>query len=114
LEAFDAEPIPYDPYSIFSHILTLRGRNFSMMAAPLLVLTVWGLSWQLIFRYALEPGSEYSDQIHIYISDVQDTIASLDDLINQFLLPVSFLFAFRLGCVCRRSTRMCLMSIVHF
>lgn len=85
LDAADVAPIPYDTYSFFSHILSLRGRNFSMLFSPLLLLLCWGAGWQLVFVYA-----DTSNEI-------QNNLASLDRLVLPILTPLSFLLTFRLG-----------------
>ena len=90
LDAVDAAPIPYDTYSFFSYILTIRGRNFPMMIAPLVTLFIWGLGWQLLFYF----GEKYDNG---HIIHLQDYLISLDELITPLLTPLSFLMTFRLG-----------------
>ena len=85
LDAADVAPIFYNPYSFFSHIVSIRGRNFSMLVAPLLILLCWSLGWQLLFVYISE-GNQ-----------VQDLLASIDQLVMPILTPLSFLLTFRLG-----------------
>ena len=85
LDAADVDPISYNTYSFFSRLWSIRGRNFSMLIAPLLMLLLWGLGWQIIF---------------VYISDgsgVQEFLASIDRLVVPILTPLSFLLTFRLG-----------------
>ena len=86
LDAVDVAPIPYNSYSFFSYIMSIHGRNFPMLISPLLALFLFGLGWQLLFVYGLDDAS-----------DVQEFLASLDDLITPLLTPLSFLLTFRLG-----------------
>lgn len=85
LDAADVAPIEYNTYSFFSRIFSMRGRNLSMLVAPLLMLLIWGLGWLLVFAYADESN------------EVQDYLASLDNLVLPILTPLSFLLTFRLG-----------------
>jgi len=86
LDAVDVAPIPYNSYSFFSYIMSIHGRNFPMLISPLLALFLFGLGWQILFVYGLDDAS-----------DVQEFLASLDDLITPLLTPLSFLLTFRLG-----------------
>ncbi|KAL7426002.1 hypothetical protein ACHAXM_000261 [Skeletonema potamos] len=101
LEACDVQPVPYDTYSFSSYIFSLRGRNFSMIITPLLVLLLWGLGWQLLFIF-LPKGDSYNEIIGSYVSNLQHTISSIDDLISKLITPVSFLLTFRLGRAAKR------------
>ncbi|KAL9191351.1 hypothetical protein ACHAXT_001057 [Thalassiosira profunda] len=87
LEAVDVPAIPYNTYSIFSYIFSIRGRNAGMLVSPLLSLLLWGVGWQLLFVLWLDDRN----------SDVREQIAALDDLITPLLIPLSFLLTFRLG-----------------
>ncbi|KAL7511938.1 hypothetical protein ACHAXN_010042 [Cyclotella atomus] len=84
LDAADVAPIPYDTYSFFSHILSVRGRNLSMVFSPLLLLLCWGVGWQLIFVYTDD-------------NEIHDYLASLQHLVLPILTPLSFLLTFRMG-----------------
>ncbi|KAL7539547.1 hypothetical protein ACHAWF_006441 [Thalassiosira exigua] len=86
LEAVDVPSVPYDTYSFFSYLFSIRGRNFPMLVAPLLLLLSWGLGWQLLFVYGLDGTSQ-----------VRELLATMDDLIAPLLSPLSFLLTFRLG-----------------
>ncbi len=96
LEACDVKPIPYNPYSISSYIFSLKGRNLSMMLPPLIALLFWGLGWQLLFMF-LPRGDSYNEVTDSYVSDLQRTLSSVNDLISTMVTPVSFLLVFRLG-----------------
>jgi ABC-type multidrug transport system fused ATPase/permease subunit len=96
LEACDVQPVPYNTHSFSSYIFSLRGRNFSMIISPLLALLLWGLGWQLLFIF-LPKGDSYNEKIGSYVSDLQHTLSSVDDLISNLITPVSFLLTFRLG-----------------
>ncbi|KAL7526119.1 hypothetical protein ACHAXR_002380 [Thalassiosira sp. AJA248-18] len=86
LDAVDVAPVPYKTYSFFSYIMSIHGRNFPMLIAPLLALLLWGLGWQLSFVYG------FKDQ-----GTSQEFLSSMDDLITPLLTPLSFLLTFRLG-----------------
>ena len=90
LEAADVAPITYTSCSFFSNVLAIRGRNFSMLVAPLVSLFLWGLGWQLVFRYG-------SKEEGAYIDDVLDYLVSIESLIRPLITPLSFLLVFRLG-----------------
>ena len=90
LDSVDVAPIPYNTYSFFSYILTIRGRNFSMMSVPLIMFFLWGLVWQLLFYFGEKNGSNE-------IVDMQEYLAEMDALITPLLTPLSFLMTFRLG-----------------
>mmetsp|Transcript_38309 Transcript_38309/g.92396 ORF Transcript_38309/g.92396 Transcript_38309/m.92396 type:complete len:478 (+) Transcript_38309:290-1723(+) len=92
LDSVDVAPVPYNSYSFFSHIMSIHGRNLPMLITPLLSLFLWGLAWQLLFFYGLK-----DDNIYKEISDVQEYLASMDDLITPLLTPLSFMLTFRLG-----------------
>lgn len=96
LEACDVKPIPYDSYSFSSYIFSLKGRNLSMILPPLIALLLWGLGWQLLFLF-LPKGDSYNEVIESYVSDLQRTLSSVNDLISTLVTPVSFLLVFRLG-----------------
>jgi len=85
LEAADVAPIHYNTYSFFSYILSVRGRNLQMVIPALLALLLFGLGWQLLFFYADGDG------------EVQEYLASLDELITPLITPLSFMLTFRLG-----------------
>lgn len=85
LDAADVAPIVYNTYSFFSRIWSLRGRNLSMLVAPLGMLLLWGVGWQMLFVYAFENDNK------------QEYLASLDRLVSPILTPLSFLLTFRLG-----------------
>lgn len=85
LNAVDVAPVNYNRNSFFSHIFSIRGRNFSMMIAPLFALLLWGIAWQLAFVFIPE-GSHF-----------QLVLAEMDDLITPLITPLSFLLTFRLG-----------------
>ena len=90
LEAADVAPVTYNNYSFFSNVLAIRGRNFSMLVAPLVSLFLWGLGWQLVFWFG-------SKEEGAYIDDVQDYLVSIESLITPLITPLSFLLVFRLG-----------------
>ncbi|KAL7470321.1 hypothetical protein ACHAXS_010549 [Conticribra weissflogii] len=100
LEACDVAPIPYQPYDFFSHMLTFHGRNFSMIAAPLFLLFLWGLLWQVLFTlcfaHSSKFGASYGEQLGLPVSDAQIAIANLDALVSPLSIPLSFLLTFRL------------------
>lgn len=85
LDAADVDPITYNTYSFFSRLWSIRGRNFGMIIAPLLMLFLWGLCWQILFASISSA------------SDVQEFLASIDRLVVPILTPLSFLLTFRLG-----------------
>eukprot|EP00986_Skeletonema_menzelii_P013771 scaffold8389_cov140-Skeletonema_menzelii.AAC.1 len=45
----------------------------------------------------LPKGDSYNEVIESYVSDLQRTLSSLNDLISTLVTPVSFLLVFRLG-----------------
>ena len=96
LEACDVRPVPYNTYSFTSYIFSLKGRNLSMIISPLLALLLWGLGWQLLFIF-LPKGDSHNETINSYVSDLQNTLSAVDDLISNLITPVSFLLTFRLG-----------------
>ena len=67
-----------------------------MILPPLLALLLWGLGWQLLFLF-LPKGDSYNEVIESYVSDLQRTLSSVNDLISTLVTPVSFLLVFRLG-----------------
>lgn len=67
-----------------------------MMLPPLLALLLWGLGWQLLFMF-LPRGDSYNEVTESYVSDLQRTLSSVNDLISTMVTPVSFLLVFRLG-----------------
>jgi putative membrane protein len=83
LLACDAQVLSYDPRK-WNIVLQPRGRNASMIALPLLVVTLWGIMWIFILRLDS-------------MTDVRESIANLNTLISPLLVPVSFLLVFRLG-----------------
>jgi hypothetical protein len=103
LEAADVAPVAYNNYSFFSNVLAIRGRNFSMLVAPLASLFLWGLGWQLVFWYG-------SKEEGAYIDDVQDYLVSIESLITPLITPLSFLLVFRLN---RSSVRFWDVSIFY-
>ena len=92
LASFDADPIPYNTYSYFSYIYVLRGRNLPMMIMPLITLFFWGLGWQLLFHYGVK-----SEIIYQGVTDLQDYLSSMEELVIPLLTPLSFMLTFRLG-----------------
>lgn len=88
----DVTPVTYNSYSFFSKILSIRGRNFSMLVTPLISLFFWGLGWLLLFSY----GPHDEDAI-IDVTDVKEYLVSIELLITPFLTPISFLLVFRLS-----------------
>ncbi|KAL7465625.1 hypothetical protein ACHAXS_005939 [Conticribra weissflogii] len=101
LEACDVAPMLYEPYNFFSFMMTLHGRNFSMIFTPLLVLLLWGLVWQILFIYALggeaKFGISYAVEFGNPTNDIQVAIASLQAMIDPLLTPISFMMTFRMA-----------------
>ena len=87
LESSDVSPVPYNTYSFFSHIISIRGRGFQMLAVPLTSLFIWDLAWWFIFSKGLIDME----------GKFQDDVASLAGLVDPLLTPLSFLLTFRLG-----------------
>lgn len=85
LENCDRSLLTYDPNS-FWMIFRFRGRHFSMIAAPLVLLLLWDVAWALLLV-------TYSEKTAV----ARDTIRSMEKLITPLLVPVSFLLVFRLG-----------------
>jgi len=87
LNSSDIPPVPYNTYSFTSYILSIHGRNFSMLALPLLYFFLWGLLWWIIF---------FNDWIDAD-GKFQEYVASLSGLVDPLVTPLSFLMTFRLG-----------------
>jgi hypothetical protein len=92
LEAADVKPVTYNKYSFFADILVIRGRNITMLVAPLLSLFLWGLGWQLFFLYGPKNEGAYTD-----VTDVQEYLVSIETLVEPLITPLAFLLVFRLG-----------------
>ena len=86
LNAVDAQPIPYNTYSFFSYILSIKGRNLPMLVVPLISLFLWGLGWRLLFAFGKD-----NEQIN----NIQGYLADIDELVTPLLTPLSFLMTFR-------------------
>lgn len=87
LSSSDVPPIPYNRYSFFSYLVSIHGRNFSMLVTPLILLFLWGLGWWIIFD---------SNWIEI-IGAFQERMATQTGLVNPLLTPLSFLMTFRMA-----------------
>lgn len=89
LSSSDIPPIPYNRYSFFSYLVSIHGRNFSMLVAPLILLFLWGLGWWIIFD---------SNWIEIEAMNAfQERMATQNGLVNPLLTPLSFLMTFRMA-----------------
>ena len=86
LDAVDVSPIPYNTYSFFSYILSVKGRNLPMLVVPLISLFLWGLGWRLLFAFGKD-----NEQIN----NIQGNLADIDELVTPLLIPLSFLMTFR-------------------
>ena len=86
LDAVDVSPIPYNTYSFFSYILSVKGRNLPMLVVPLISLFLWGLGWRLLFAFGKD-----NEQIN----NIQGYLADIDELVTPLLTPLSFLMTFR-------------------
>ena len=84
LLACDDQVLTYEPRN-WTIILQHRGRNVSMIAMPLFLLTLWCILWIVLLDYV--DG----------MSGVKESLADLSSLISPLLVPVSFLLVFRLG-----------------
>ena len=87
LFACDTQIIPptkYRPRS-FSMVMSIGGRNMSMIVMPLTCLLVWDVIWviALTSQKPSQTGKDLSNK--------------LDGLVSPLLTPVSFLLVFRLG-----------------
>ena len=80
----DRNLLPYEPRS-FLLVFRIRGRNFAMIALPLLLLLIWDVFWGIFLI-------TYEDPLTI-----SDDIQAMQSLITPILTPVSFLLVFRLG-----------------
>ena len=103
LGAVDVAPCSYNTYSFFSSIWSIRGRNFNMLIAPLIILLVWGVGWQLLFVYIFDEEE----------SGVQEFLASMSDLVTPILLPLSFLLTFRLSRAAVRCEFILIGNYIH-
>ena len=86
LDAVDVSPIPYNTYSFFSYIFSIKGRNLPMLVVPLISLFLWGLGWRLLFAFGKD-----NEQIN----NIQGYLADIDELVTPLLTPLSFLMTFR-------------------
>lgn len=97
LDAVDVLPVSYNSYSFFSKIISIRGRNFSMLVSPLIALFIWGLSWQLLFSFG--PKNKDEDDASfggVDVTNVEEYLISMEPMISPFLTPISFLLVFRI------------------
>lgn len=96
IKTCDRTIFSYNPYS-FCMVFRIRGRNFSMIALPLLMLLLWGIGLVILL--------DYVPSVRTFL--VGDEVIGgmnlgLEDLVTSLLTPVSFLMVFRLG---RAATR---------
>jgi len=100
LKLCDRKIFTYDPYS-FSMVFGFRGRNFGMIAFPLLVLLLWDIGLVFLMDYVPEVHTFLTSKHVVSFEDggsLEDEIGlGLQDLITSLLTPVSFLMVFRLG-----------------
>ncbi len=87
LSSTDVPPIPYNRYSFFSYLVSIHGRNFSMLVAPIMLLFLWGLAWFILF------DSNWIDSEGTF----QQRMATQTGLVNPLLTPLSFLMTFRMA-----------------
>jgi predicted membrane chloride channel (bestrophin family) len=92
LDAVDVVPVSYNSYSFFSKIISIRGRNFSMLVSPLIALFIWGLCWQLLFSFGPKDVSSGG----VDVTNVEEYLISMEPMISPFLTPISFLLVFRI------------------
>jgi len=99
LDAVDVVPVSYNSYSFFSKIISIRGRNFSMLVSPLIALFVWGLSWQLLFSFGPKESKDEDDASFggVDVTNVEEYLISMEPMISPFLTPISFLLVFRIS-----------------
>ena len=87
LNSTDVPPISYNRYSFFSYLVSIHGRNLSMLVAPLTLLFLWGLAWWILF------DSNWIDSEGTF----QQRMATQTGLVNPLLTPLSFLMTFRMA-----------------
>ncbi|KAL3936131.1 MAG: hypothetical protein SGBAC_008486 [Bacillariaceae sp.] len=94
---FDAKLVSYEPFS-FLMIFRMRGRNFSMLILPLILLGLLDVAWWLVLHHVFLPNNTFSGiENGEMTEDFRAGVERLDELISPILVPVSFLLVFRLG-----------------
>lgn len=91
LKSRDKNLIHYNVRS-FLMVFGVRGRNFSMILAPLISLLIWDIMLVLLMdNFPQARGFLVSNNVEVEFG------LGLEDLITPLLTPVSFLMVFRLG-----------------